>query len=305
MATANKKTIVTGGAGFIGSHLTDVLLEKGFDVHVVDNLSGGKRENINPKATFHEVDIRDFEKLAPIFNGAQYVFHVAALPRVMPSIIDPRTTHDVNVTGTLNVLVAARDAGVKRVIYSASSSVYGEQPKLPLKETMPASPLHPYGLQKWMGELNSVLFSKLYNLETVSLRYFNVYGPRAPVEGAYASVIARFLYQRKTGQPLTIVPDGTMTRDFTHVRDVVRANILAAESNKIGRGEIINIGSGKSWKILRVAEFIGGPTIFIESRVEAKHSLADITAAKELLSWEPKITFEEGIAELKGLYNLV
>lgn len=310
MVGTKTKVVVTGGAGFIGSHLTDALVERGFevhscDVHVVDNLSGGKRENVNQKATFHEVDIRDFEKLVPIFNGAHYVFHTAALPRVMPSISDPRTTHDVNVTGTLNVLVAARDAGVKRVVYSASSSAYGEQPELPLKETMPASPLHPYGLQKWIGELNSALFSKLYNLETISLRYFNVYGPGAPVDGAYASVIARFLSQRKNNLPLTIVPDGTMTRDFTHVSDVVRANILAAESPKVGRGEVVNIGGGKNWKILEVAGLIGGPTVFIEPRVEAKHSLADISRAKELIGWEPKISFEEGIAELKNLYNLL
>ena len=304
MVETKTKVVVTGGAGFIGSHLTDALVESGFEVHVVDNLSGGKRENVNPKAQFHEVDIRDFEKLGEVFRGAQYVFHTAALPRVMPSISDPRTTHDVNVTGTLNVLVAARDAGVKRVIYSASSSAYGEQPELPLKETMPANPIHPYGLQKWIGELNSALFSKLYNLETVSLRYFNVYGPGAPVDGAYASVVARFLHQRKTGQPLTIVPDGTMTRDFTHVRDVVRANILAAKSPKVGRGEVINIGGGKNWKIIEVAEMIGGPTVFIEPRVEAKHSLADNSKAKELLGWEPAVTFEEGIKELKNLYNL-
>lgn len=306
----NKKVIVTGGAGFIGSHLTDTLIEKGFevhacDVHVVDNLSGGKLERVNPKAVFHKVDIRDFEKLAPIFSNVEYVFHCAALPRVMPSIQDPRTTHDVNVTGTLNVLIAARDASVKRVIYSASSSAYGEQPELPLKETMPAAPLHPYGLQKWMGELNCALFSKLYNLETVSLRYFNVYGPRAPVEGAYASVIARFLNQRKNGEPLTIVPDGTMTRDFTHVRDVVRANLLAAESPRVGKGEIINIGGGKNWEIIEVARLIGGPTVFIEPRVEAKHSLADISKAKELLGWEPSVAFEEGIRELKAIYQVI
>jgi UDP-glucose 4-epimerase len=304
MAEKKDKIVVTGGAGFIGSHLTEALVNKGFEVHIIDKLSGGKGENRNPEAKFHEADIRDFKKLGGIFRGAQYVFHTAALPRVMPSISDPRTTHDVNVTGTLNVLVAARDTGVKRVIYSASSSAYGERSELPLRETMPANPLHPYGLQKWIGELNCALFSSLYNLETVSLRYFNVYGPGAPVEGAYASVIARFLNQRKNGEPLTIVPDGNMTRDFTHVRDVVRANIFAAESPKVGKGEIINIGGGKNWKILEVARLIGGPTVFIEPRVEAKHSLADISKAKELLGWEPAVTFEEGIKELKTLYKI-
>lgn len=297
------KIIVTGGAGFIGSHVVDALAA-GADVHIVDTLATGKREYVNPAATLHEVDIRDFENLAPVFKGAERVFHLAALPRVQPSIQDPRTTNEVNVTGTVNVLVAARDAGVKRLVYSASSSAYGDQDKLPFTEDMEPHPISPYALQKYIGESYARLFSELYDLETVSLRYFNVYGPRIATEGAYALAVGRFLEQRSKGQPLTIVPDGTQSRDSTHVRDIVRANLMAAESSRVGRGEVINIGGGDDHTVLELAELIGGPTVFIEPRVEPKRTRADITKAKELLGWEPRVSFEEGIAELKGLYGI-
>ena len=297
--------IVTGGAGFIGSHLSDALLEHGFEVHIVDNFATGKRENVNPRAELHEIDIRDYEKLLPVFQGVDYVFHLAALARVQPSIEDPKTSEDVNVTGTLNVLLAAREGCVKRVIYSASSSVYGNQEALPFKEDMAPRPISPYALQKYVGELWSALFSKIYGLRTVSLRYFNVYGPRAPGEGAYALALSRFLSQRKRGEPLTVVPDGRQSRDLVHVRDVVRANLLAMESEKVGEGEIINIAAGKSYTVLELAALIGGPTVFIEPRIEPKHTLADISKAKELLGWSPQIKFEDGIAELKKLHGLV
>ena len=299
------KVVVTGGAGFVGSHLVEALVAEGFEVHVVDNLVAGELERVHPSAQLHKVDIRDLSKLKPIFEKAKFVFHTAALPRVQPSIQDPVTTNDVNVNGTLNVLVAARDAGVKRVIYSASSSAYGNQEKLPLKEDMEARPLSPYGLQKYIGELKCRLFSQIYGLETVSLRYFNIYGPNAPTEGDYALVIGKFLEQRRRGEPLTIVPDGNQSRDFTHVRDAARANLLAAESPKVGKGEVINIGGGKNRTVLEVAKFIGGPTIFIEPRVEPKHTMADITKAKELLDWSPKISLEEGVGELKKIYDIV
>ncbi len=302
MNNIKQKIIVTGGAGFIGSHLTDALIAKDFDVHVIDNLSGGKRENIHKDATFHKVDIRNFEEIAPIFKDTHYVFHAAALPRIVPSIKDPRTTHDVNVTGTLNVLLAARDAKVERVVYSASSSAYGDHKTMPLHEELPALPMHPYGLQKYMGEQLAQLFFDLYNLEVVSLRYFNVYGERAPLEGAYAQAIGRFLKQRKEGKPLTIVPDGKQSRDFTHVRDVVRANISAAESSLINRHEVINIGGGKDYTVFEIADMIGGEQVFIEPRVEAKRSLADTTKAKKLLGWESEIDLVDGVAELKRIY---
>ncbi len=298
------KCIVTGGAGFIGSHVAAALVARGDEVHVIDNLAAGKKERVNLKAVFHEADIRDFDALAPVFVGADAVFHLAALPRVQPSIADPRTTHDTNVTGTLNVLVAARDAKVKRVVYSASSSAYGNQDTMPLRESMEARPLSPYGLQKYIGELYCRLFHEIYGLPTVSLRYFNVYGPGAATEGAYALVIGKFLEQRKNGTPLTIVPDGTQSRDFTHVSDVVRANLMAAESPNVGTGEVINIGGGRNRTVLEVAALIGGPTVFIAPQLEPKHTLADITKAKELLGWSPTVPFEDGIAELKKLYGI-
>lgn len=299
------KVIVTGGAGFIGSHLVRRLVEEKFRVEVVDDLSRGSRENIPPDVKLHEVDIRDFDKLGPIFQGSRYVFHVAALPRVQPSIIDPRGTNDVNVNGTINVLLAARDVGVKRVVYSASSSAYGNQDKMPLTEDMEPRPLSPYALQKYIGELYCRLFSTIYNLETVSLRYFNVYGPGAPTQGDYAMMMGTFLEQRKEGKPMTVVPDGKQSRAFTHVRDVVNANILAVQSDKVGRGETINIGGVKNYSVLEVAGLIGGPYVFIEPRLEPKHSLADLTKAKNLLGWEPTISLEEGISELKKIYGLI
>ena len=297
------KVIVTGGAGFIGSHLTDALVERDFDVHIIDDLSAGKMENVNKQAIFHKEDIRNFEAIKKIIEGSKYVFHVAAKPRVQVSIQNPRETHDINVNGTLNVLVASRDAGVKRVIYSASSSAYGEQDTMPLHEDMHARPISPYGLQKYIGELKCRVFSKVYGIETVSLRYFNVYGPRLVSEGgAYDLVIGRFLKQRKEGKPITIVPDGEQTRDFTHVRDVMRANILAMESDRVGKGEVINIGSGKNYSINRVAAIIGGPIVYIEPRMEPKNTLADNAKARELLGWVPKVTLEEGIEELKDIW---
>lgn len=295
------KVLVTGGAGFIGSHLVDALLERGFEVHIIDNLSTGKKENINPDACFHKADIRDFANITPLFQGVMFVFHLAAFARVQPSIDDPKTTNDININGTLNVLLAAKDAKVKRVIYSASSSAYGDQNDLPLREDMNPSPLSPYGLQKYVGELYCGIFSRLYGLGTVSLRYFNVYGPRASVGGAYDLVLGRFLEQRKKGEPLTIVPDGSQSRDFTYVKDVVRANILAAESLKVGKGEVINIGGGKNYSILEIADIIGGPKVFIEPRIETKHTLADISKAKELLGWQPETSFKEGIEILRGV----
>lgn len=293
-----KKCLVAGGAGFIGSHLTDALIDKGFDVFVIDNLSGGRKENINAKAKFFEEDIRNLDAVKKIMEGVDYVFHFAAMPRVQYSVKNPIETNSVNIDGTLNLLFAAKDAKVKKFVYSASSSAYGDQESLPLNEDMPSNPLHPYGLQKYVGELYCRIFSSIYGLPTVSLRYFNVYGSRFNPDGDYALVIGKFLKQKKEGKPLTIVPDGEQTRDFTHVKDVVRANIMAMESDKVGKGEVINIGAGKNYSINKLAEIIGGPTIFVEPRIEAKHSLADNSKAKELLGWEPAISLEEGIKEL-------
>lgn len=299
------KCLVTGGAGFIGSNLVDALVGLGFNVHIIDNLSNGKRENIHKKATLHVLDITDLKAIKPIFKGAKYVFHLAALPRVQYSIENPSQTNQTNVEGTLNVLISSVDAKVKRVIYSASSSAYGDQKVMPLKENMTPSPKSPYGLQKYLGELYCRLWYQVYGLPTVSLRYFNVYGPKYSSEGAYALVIGKFLKQRSAGKALTVTGDGKQTRDFTHVRDVVRANILAMKSSKVGKGEVLNIGAGNNQTINRVAELVGGPVKYIPSRLEPKHTLADNSLARRLLGWQPKVKFEEGIAELKSLAGLI
>lgn len=299
------KAVVTGGAGFVGSHIVDALVARGDEVHVVDDYSGGKRDDrVNPKAVYHEVDIRDYEKLAPVVKGAQYVFHEAALPRVQFSIENPELTSSVNILGTITVLRAAHEGGVKRVVYAASSSAYGDQDTLPLDESMTAMPKSPYGLQKYVGELSARLWSEVYGLETVSLRYFNVYGPKFDPEGVYALVIGRFLKQRAAGEPLTITGDGTQTRDFTHVRDVVRANLLAAGSGKVGRGEVINIGAGRNVSVNEIAALIGGSTVHVEPRLEPHDTLADNRRAKELLGWEPSISLGEGIGELKAAMGI-
>ncbi|MBX4209318.1 NAD-dependent epimerase/dehydratase family protein [Candidatus Parcubacteria bacterium] len=302
-----KKALVIGGAGFIGSHLVDALVEKGYSVYVLDNLSNGKRELVNKKATLQVGDIRNPKDLAEAFKNigeGAYVFHLACLPRVQFSIDFPRESHDANINGTLNVFLAARDAKAKRVVYSASSSAYGDQDALPLVETMKPNPKSPYGLQKHVGELYAKIASEVYGLETISLRYFNVFGPRQDPDGSYAQAIPKFLKQAKEGKPITITGDGEQTRDCTHVRDVVRANILAAESPKVGKGEVINIGGGKSYSVNQMAKLIGGKISYIPARLEPKATLADIRLAKKLLGWEPQMTLEEGIAELKKLYGI-
>ncbi|MSR78815.1 MAG: NAD-dependent epimerase/dehydratase family protein [Candidatus Taylorbacteria bacterium] len=299
-----EKLVVVGGAGFIGSNLTDALVERGFDVTIIDDLSGGKLENLNPKAKFHKVSICDLKALKPLMKEAKYVFHLAALPRVQYSIEHPAETHEVNVTGTQNILIAAKEAGVKRVVYSASSSAYGEQKTMPLVETMVPGPKSPYGLHKYVGELYCKVWSEVYDLETVSLRYFNVYGLRMNPDGAYPLAIGKFLKLRKAGKPLTIWGDGTQTRDFTHVRDVVRANLLAIESQKVGKGEVINIGAGKNFSINELAKLIGGEVVHEPARPEPHDTLADNSLAKKLLGWTPEVLFEEGITELKRIYKL-
>ena len=293
------KYLVVGGAGFIGSNLVDALLNNGHEVHIIDNLSGGKKENINPKAVFHQADIRNLEEIKPKFVGMDGVFHLAALPRVQFSIENPVLTHDVNITGTMNVFVSAVEAKVKRVVYSASSSAYGDQDTMPLIETMMPNPKSPYGLQKYVGEVYAKVWNEVYGIETVSLRYFNVYGPRQNDEGAYALVIARFLKQKREGKKMTITGDGSQTRDFTHVRDVIRANMLAMDSSGVGKGEVINIGAGYNHSVLEVAEIVGGDYEFVPARLEPHDTLADNTKARELLGWEPKEDFEKAIEELK------
>jgi nucleoside-diphosphate-sugar epimerase len=283
------KAVVTGGKGFIGSHLARSLRERGDDVVIVD---------------LPEYDIKDADVLKKVFSGADVVFHMAALPRVQYSIEHPQETHDTNVNGTINVLLAARDVKVNKVIFSSSSSVYGNAKTIPIFESATPAPISPYALQKYIGELYCRMFSEVYGLPTVSLRYFNVYGSGASADGAYALVISKFLKQRAEGMPMTITGDGTQTRDFTHVRDVVNANVLAARSAKVGKGEAINIGAGKNASVNKIAELIGGPVEHIAPRLEPHDTLADNSLAKKLLDWEPSVSLEEGIEELKKLHQL-
>ena len=295
-----KKAVVTGGAGFIGSHIARELVARGYETHVIDNLSGGKRERVPAGATLHEVDILDTAHATEIMQGADAVFHLAALPRVPFSIDFPQESNRANVDGTVSVLTASRDAGARRVVYAASSSAYGTQPVLPYTEDMQPSPMNPYGLQKYVGELYATVFSAVYGMETVSLRYFNVYGPNMDPEGGYALAIPKFLAQAKAGTPLTITADGKQTRDFTHVRDVVRANMLAMESKNVGKGEAINIGAGRNVSVNELAELIapGEKREYIPARAEAHDTLAGIKKAKELLGWEPEVKLEDGVSEL-------
>ncbi|HEY7727494.1 MAG TPA: NAD-dependent epimerase/dehydratase family protein [Candidatus Eisenbacteria bacterium] len=299
-----KTYLVTGGAGFIGSHVVDALLARGNRVRVVDNFSTGKRSNLPEGAELFEEDITDLESIRPAFEGVAGVFHLAALPRVQVSIERPLETHHANITGTLNVLLAARDAGVRRLVYSASSSAYGDTDVLPEPETLLPRPLSPYGLQKYVGEHYARLFAELYGMETVSLRYFNVYGPRMAEEGAYVTVISIFLRERAAGRPLPITGDGTQTRDFTHVRDVVRANLLAMESSRVGKGEVLNIGNGENRSVNDVARSIGGPTVNLEPRIEPHDTRADNRRARELLGWRPEVDYAEAICELKRAHGI-
>lgn len=301
------KLLVTGGAGFIGSHIADRLINDGHEVTIIDNLSTGKLENINPKAKFIHADIADYESIVSHFASLEAVFHCAALARIQPSIKNPLSAHAANATGTLNVLWAAKNAGIKKVIYSATSSVYGDQPmeNYPLKENMTVQPGSPYSVQKYMGEMYCQLFSALYGLPTVILRYFNVYGPRQLTEGAYATVIGIFLKQRLMDKAMTMVEDGgEKRRDFTHIQDVVQANMLAWTVN-IARTEVFNIGKGKNYSVKEVADLIGGPIETIPKRMgEYLITLADNTKACQLLGWIPSISLEQGIEELKKLQGL-
>ncbi|MFA5020938.1 MAG: SDR family oxidoreductase [Patescibacteria group bacterium] len=289
------KLLVTGGAGFIGSNLTDELIRQGHEVIVLDNLTTGLRENLNPEAKLIEADIRNLEAIRPAFAGIDFVFHLAALPRVQLSIEDPLTSHDININGTLNVLIAARDAKVKKVIYSASSSAYGDQSQLPLVETLLPSPMSPYGIQKYVGEHYCRNFSLLYGLPTVSLRYFNVYGPRMAATGGYVTVISIFLQAKRDGKKMTITGDGTQTRDFTYVGDVVRANIMAMAGDRAVNGEVMNIGGGHNYSMNEIAQKIGGETEYLPPRIEPHDTLADTTRAKGLIDWQPQTGLDEGL----------
>ncbi|MBU2540177.1 SDR family oxidoreductase [Patescibacteria group bacterium] len=298
------KYLITGGAGFIGSHLVDKLIKQNHQVVVIDNLSTGKKENLNPKVEFYQLDIRDFNKIKPCFQGVDYVLHLAAIPRVPISIKDPVGTSQVNILGTINVFKAAIDEGVKRIIFASSSSIYGDQKKFPLKENMIPNPLSPYGLQKFVGEQTAKLFVGLYKVPIVCLRYFNVYGPRIDFDSDYSLVLGKFLRLRVQNKPLTIFGDGEQTRAFCYIDDVVDANIKAAESKKIKGGEIINIGQKKSYSINYLSKLIGGSVQYLPPRLgDPLHTQADINLAKKLLNWQPKTDFATGVGKTKEWFE--
>ena len=284
-----QKVIVTGGAGFIGSNLVDKLVAKGIHVTIIDDFSTGKRENINPAAYCWEQDLStvDIDTLTQYMKDIDVVFHLAALARVQPSIENPLPYNEVNIKGTLNILLAAHRGGVKRVVYSASSSAYGETNILPTPETAPTNPLSPYGLQKYVGEQYCKMFSEVYGLDTVSLRYFNVYGERMNLEGAYCLVMGVFAKQMLDGKPLTITNDGNQKRDFTYVGDVADANILAATREEDFKGDVFNIGNGSNYSVNEVADMLGGEKTYGEKRIEPFETLADNAKADLELDWRP------------------
>lgn len=298
--------LVTGGAGFIGTNLVKELLARDHEVRVLDNYSGGKFDNrVQAGAEYVEGDIRNPGDLEKAMAGIDGVFHTAAVPRMPYSVEHPQETNENNVTGTLNMLVAARTAGVKRVVYSASSSAYGDQNIFPFVETMKPHPMSPYGLQKYVGEEYCRLFYELYGLETVSLRYFNVYGPYLDPNGAYALVIGKFLRQKRAGEPMTVCGDGEYYRDYTHVSDIVAANILAMESGSVGHGEVINVGNGQPHSVNELVKLIGGEFKFIDPRPgDPRKTEADNALAKKLLGWQPKMALKDGIAALKKEWGI-
>jgi len=290
------KYLVTGGAGFIGSHVVDQLLALGHDVVVVDDESAECNEEFfwNDRCENHKVDITDYESLEPLFRGISGVFHLAAESRIQPAIENPSRAASVNVVGTCNVLQAARSHGVERVVYSATSSAYGLKNTPPLHEEMPNDCLNPYSVTKVGGEELCKMYTKLFGLNTVILRYFNVYGERQPLKGQYAPVVGIFQRQVSNGEPMTIVGDGEQRRDFTHVSDVANANLLAMTSdNSTIFGEIFNVGTGTNISVLQLSEMIGDHKVHIPSRPgEAQSTLADISKIRSMLKWEPAVTIQ-------------
>lgn len=297
------KIVVTGGAGFIGSNLVDKLVKLKYNVVVIDNLSTGNIKNIRhnlKKISFFRLDIskeKNKLKLNKIFKNVNCVYHLAGLADIVPSIEKPESYFNVNVTGTLNILQASKFNNVKKFIYAASASCYGKSPKLPTNEKNKINTEYPYALTKNLGEKLVLHWEKIYNLDSSSFRFFNVYGPRSRTTGAYGAVFGVFLSQKINNRPLTIVGNGKQTRDFIHVNDLVNALIIAIRRSK--SGEIYNLGSGKETSVNQIAKLIGGEKIYIPKRPgEPLRSLADISKAKKDLKWKPKITIDQGVSVL-------
>ena len=299
---SKKKIVVTGGAGFIGSHLVDALVDKGHSVTVIDNFSTGRPQNLahqKGRIELIEADIRDLDAIAPHFREQNLVFHIAALADIVPSIVNPRAYYTTNVLGTMNVLEAARLNKVEKFVYAASSSCYGIPPKefYPTSETAPTNPQYPYALTKYLGEQTALHWGQVYDLPVVSLRFFNVYGPRSRTSGTYGAVFGVFLAQKLDGKPYTVVGDGHQTRDFIYVTDVAQALVTAGLSSV--RNDIFNVGTGRPQSINTLVSLLGGEKIHIPKRPgEPDSTWADIRKIKSLLGWEPKITFAQGVSEI-------
>ena len=284
------KCLVTGGAGFIGSHIVDALIEKGHEVVVIDNESSEVHDHFyfNDKATYYKLDIADYQATRSVYDGVDYVFHCAAESRIQPAILNPLLAIRTNTLGTGTVLQCSREAGVKKIMYSSTSSGYGLVNKPPLEETMPDDCLNPYSVSKVSGEKLCKMYNDLFGVKTVIFRYFNVYGHREPLKGPYAPVVGLFLRQHRAGQPLTIVPDGTQRRDFTHVEDVVQANLLAMEVDHEHYGEVFNVGTGTNHSVLELAAMISDNTVEVEPRIgEAYTTLANNQKIRDVLGWAP------------------
>lgn len=299
MSVNSIQSVVTGGAGFIGSHLVERLLADGQQVIVLDSFVTGRPENLahlrhHAQLSVQQIDISNAAEIKPLFEGVDWVFHLAGLADIVPSMQHPLAYHQANVTGTVSVLEAARAAGVKRFVYAASSSCYGLPEQYPTPETAPIQPMYPYALTKYLGEQYVMHWHKIYQLPAISLRLFNVYGPRSRTTGAYGAVFGVFLAQKLAGKPFTVVGDGTQTRDFTFVSDVAAAFVAAANSDV--QSEIFNVGSGNTYSVNHLISLLGGEVVSIPKRPgEPDCTFADITKISQMLNWRPKVSFEEGV----------
>jgi len=293
------RTIVTGGAGFIGSHLTELLLQQGHQVVVLDNLSTGRLENLahlqgSASLSFHQMDVADLKMIRPYFDGVDWVFHLGALADIVPSIQRPLEYHRANVEGTVAVVEAARLGGAKRLVYAASSSCYGIPDRHPTPETAEIRPQYPYALTKYLGEQIVLHWGKVFGLPVISLRLFNVYGPRSRTSGTYGAVFGVFLAQKLARKPFTVVGDGTQTRDFTFVTDVVEAFLKAAQSDV--SCEVFNVGSGNTFSVNRLVSLLGGDVLYIPKRPgEPDCTYADTSKIRQGLRWQPRVSFEQGV----------
>jgi UDP-glucose 4-epimerase len=297
-----KKAIVTGGCGFIGSHLTDLILKEGLQVTVIDNLSNGRLQNLdhqknNANLKIIKADITNLEKIESLFNGVDYVFHLAALADIVPSIEQPMDYHKTNVDGTVNVLMASHRNNIKRFIYAASSSCYGIPDNIPTKETDEIRPQYPYALTKYIGEQYVMHWGNVYKLPVISLRLFNVYGPRSRTSGTYGAVFGVFLKQKLEGKPFTVVGDGNQTRDFTYVTDVANAFWKSALSDV--SNEIMNVGSDNTYSVNLLTELLKSEKVYIPKRPgEPDCTFADISKIKKMIKWEPAVSFQAGVQKI-------